>query len=258
MKYVLLLASIFIIAAEVYLWHTDAISGVIALLSIFIGELLLALVALALALRHSRKTEIPLTTLIPPLHLIVLEAHMFIDFYRVLRGDVQAPQGSTTLPATTGLWTLPSALTAVTAIEIIALELLLPWPIARGILVVLSIYSLIWLWAIIGQRAVYPHYFTQDALVLRRGRTVVATLTRIDAITLERNFDSDPYNITEDILILASSEGSNVRIRCQPTPAKPFRWPWTNVSPKLITQVKLWIDDPESLQVLINQRFFKT
>lgn len=247
MKYLLLSMSLVIITVEFFLWHTENISGPVAFLSIFIAELCLVLVAVALTLRSSRRTRIPLTTLIPPLRLIIFEAHTFRDLYRLLRREIQAPQGANTLVATTGLWTLPAALTVVTTIELIAVELLLPWPLARGILAVLSIYSLIWLWAFIGQRAVYPHYFTPEGLVLRHGRTVVATLTGINAITSERHFDSDSYKISGEVLILASSEGTNISIRCQPTPARPFHWPWQQVPLTPITQVRLWVDDPESL-----------
>lgn len=244
MKYVIALITLGIVTVEVVLWQSGIISGPMAFLSILSAELLLLVSVILLVWRRSRRTGVPLTTLMPPLRMLLLEARMFIDLYRLVRRDVRVPEHATALSSTSGLWTLPLALTIATVIEIIAIELILPWPAVRIILAVLSVYSLLWLWAIFGQRVVYPHYLTKDALVLRCGRTVVARLTDIETITSERGFDSDSHNIAEGVLILASGEGTNITVRCQPSPALPFHWPWQNPSPESVSQVRLWVDDP--------------
>lgn len=250
MKYLFTYLTLAILVIEIVLWRTQVITGTVALLTILIAEFVIFCAALSLTWRKARATGIPMTSLIPPLHLIVFEAQLFQDLWRGIRHQIKIPPNAQALHATKGLWTLPCALSAATAIEIIAIELLLPWQIARIILLIVSIYSLLWLWAIFMQRAIYPHYLTNDALVLRRGRRVVLKLERscITAASLERNFDSDPHLIAQKTLTIASTEGTNFTIHCLPVKAPPFSWPWQKASPENVTQVRLWLDQPQLLK----------
>ena len=55
------------------------------------------------------------------------EVRLWRDFWYLIRGRLIVPDGATPMPATTGVWFLPGAISVATVIEITAVELLVPW-----------------------------------------------------------------------------------------------------------------------------------
>jgi len=230
-----------VLVADWWLWHSGIINGAGAV-ALFLGaEACIALTALLVAWRTGRD--------ILPLRLIRHELGAWADLARLLRGRRVVPEGSVALPAQCGWWHLPVMISVATAIEITAIELLLPWPTVRLVLLLLSIYSLLLLWGYVAAGVVHPH-FLGDELVLRRGRTVVARipLDDVQEVRSERTFEAGSHAIVDTQLILGGPEGTNVRINCSPTPALLPRWPWQPDRHVAVTRCALWLDAPESLR----------
>ncbi len=141
-------------------------------------------------------------------------------------------------------------MTAVTIIELIVLELLLPWPAVRVVLALVSIYSLVILWGYIGQRVVYPHAVGPE-LVLRRGRAVIARIDAADVgqVVVVRDYAAEQHAVDCGLLTLANGQGTNVRIAlhpgADPVEIRPPMWiPWKKTPMAMVTEVALWADDP--------------
>src|SRR5699024_8995265 len=111
----------------------------------------------------------------PAVWLFRNEIRVWADLIRLMRRKRVVAPGQVPIPAETGLWGIPGMMTVATIIEIIALELLLPWPAVRVVFALVSIYSLVILWGLIGQRAVHPHTGGPERVV-KRGRTIVAKI----------------------------------------------------------------------------------
>ncbi|HIW92798.1 MAG TPA: hypothetical protein H9870_14185 [Candidatus Corynebacterium avicola] len=184
----------------------------------------------------------------PAVRVGKVEVRLWRDLWYLIRGRNVIPDRATPLPATSGIWFLPAAVTVATAIEITAVELLVPWPELRIILAIVSVYSLIILWAMLGRQKTYPHYVDAGSLVLRRGGRVLVDLPRtgVKVCVRERRYDTTRPTVDDSVLVLGTGEGTNLRLTLD-TPAPvvdPDRWPWQRPAPVEVTQILLWLDDP--------------
>jgi hypothetical protein len=184
----------------------------------------------------------------PGVRLLRGELRLWTDLVLLCRGRSVFPPGAVPLPATQGLWFLPGALTAVTAVEITAVELLVSSALVRVVVTVISVYSLLLLWSVFGRRKVYPPFVSDRALVIRQGRTTLADIPResISAITADRNYRTDRAITDDGTLVLGNGNGTNLEIRLTEgvDAADPDRWPRQKPVTAEITEVLLWVDDP--------------
>lgn len=188
----------------------------------------------------------------PGFRLLKSELGIWADLVRAFRGISVVANGETAIPAKRGLWFVPGMVTAATVVEILAVELLLPWPPVRIVLAVGSVYSLLILWGIFAQRAVHVHTVASQ-LVLRRGRTVIAAfdVAEVSSVSLFRDYSAEQHALTHGVLELTNGEGSNVRIVLidggETAVARPPTWsPWRRKPPQPVTEVRMWADDPET------------
>lgn len=241
-----------VLAADLYLVGTGRISGPVAVAALLAGEFLLFGLFLLVSHRQSRRLGVPLTQLVPPLRLVTVEAGAWADLWRLFRGRVVVPEGAVALPARQGIWQLPVMFSAAVGIEIMAVELLLPWPWVRLVLLILSLYSLPLFWGFFAARSVRPHYIDRNALVLRHGRTVVARVPRasVDTVTGQRRFDDGEWAISDEALMLGSSTGTNVTLTLRsPVSATAQRWFWQSGQITPVRRIHLWLDEPGQLVI---------
>lgn len=184
----------------------------------------------------------------PGIRLLLSELRLWQDLFLLCWGRTVVPAGSAPLTATQGLWFLPGALTAVTAVEVTAVELLVPSAVVRLAVTVVSVYSLLLLWAVFGRRRVYPSFVDDWSLVLRQGRTVLAEIPRnsIAEVTVDRTFRADRATVDDTILVLGNGAGTTLRIRLndRTVVTDPDRWPWQKGQNVDITEILMWVDDP--------------
>jgi len=98
--------------------------------------------------------------------------------------------------------------TVAIVIEIIVIELLVPWPWLRLLLLLGSLYSIPLLWGYLAGRVVHPHYLGED-LVLREGRTEVLRVPATDIVAVR---EVRGFAARREGLILGGPEGTNVEI----------------------------------------------
>lgn len=144
---------------------------------------------------------------------------------------------------------VPLAFGVLTAVEAVAIHLLLPWAWLRTIILVASVYSLILLLGSVAARVTHPHLLTGTQLILRDGALTVATLDRdaITRVTRTRRYQPTTPTEADGQLHLPSSDGTNIDLH--------LAAPMTAHLPGLlarqrrqarITAVHLHLDDPHA------------
>lgn len=130
---------------------------------------------------------------------------------------------------------MPAAFTAAICIEIIAVELLVPWLWLRLVLLFTSLYSIVLLWGVLAGRVVHPHHLGGE-LVLRQGREEILRVPadEIAAVRAVRGFEAEPRALRDGRLVLGGPEGTNVEV--------VFSTPRDGVR-----SCVLWLDDPAVL-----------
>ena len=105
-------------------------------------------------------------------------------------------------------------LLAVSVVEMIVVELVVPWPAVRLVLLVLGVYGLLIVLAFIVDEAVRPHVLTNDALRLRVGTWADVTLP-LDSVTGVRRHVRSADGLvafTADSLALATGNQTQLEV----------------------------------------------
>lgn len=127
------------------------------------------------------------------------------------RVDGQQP-GVAPIGYARGALGVPLAFGVLTAVEVVAIHLLLPWAWLRTALLVASIYSLVWILGFVATRITHPHLLTGTHLILRDGAHTVATLDRdtITRVTRTRRYQPTTPTGADGQLHLPSPDGTNI------------------------------------------------
>lgn len=154
------------------------------------------------------------------------------------------------LPGTRGVLAMPLAFLAATLLEMAVLHILIPWAWLRFSLVVLSLWSLLLLFAVFVADIAYPHYATDRALVLRRGGRTIATIAfdRIAAVVEHRRYNHTGTALDGDRLFLAGPDGTTVDVTLrEPVDVRvESPLPGGRIS-AAVARISLFLDDPEQL-----------
>lgn len=141
------------------------------------------------------------------------------------------------------MWTM----VGLVVIETAVVHLVVPWDIIRLVLLVLSLYSLIWIVGFIAGFMVRPHLMTDSELVIRHGpkKILVIPVADIERIQTKRRDLSGTRSIryvADSGLHLAQGGQTNLDV----TLTKPI-----NGVPQAVGQpvgrVSFWADDPGDL-----------
>ncbi|MGW5754711.1 hypothetical protein [Nocardia rhamnosiphila] len=157
----------------------------------------------------------------------------------------------TPLPGTRGVLAMPLAFLAATLLEMVVLHILIPWAWLSVSLGVLSLWSLLLLFAMFVADIAYPHYATDRALVLRRGGREIATIAfdRIAAVAEHRRYNHTGTALDGDRLFLAGPDGTTVDM----TLREPVDIRVESLLPSgristAVTRISLFLDNPEQLR----------
>lgn len=239
------LATVLVVGLEWWLIQSGILTVLQGLMVFIAVETLLISVVVLQAQRRSRQAGSTLMDELPWLQLIRHEWDVLRDLYRLIKRIQVVPKNAIALPARRNWWQVPAMLTAVIVIEIIVVDLIIPWHAVRITVFVVSLYGLIIMWGIIAGRAVYPHYLSEE-LVLRDGRTVVCRIPveEIETFRHDRSFHSAQHEVQSKRLILGSSEGTNVTVAFNaPQEAVLPQWPWQQRRTEKVNECILWLDD---------------
>ncbi|MDR1186910.1 MAG: hypothetical protein LBK95_05565 [Bifidobacteriaceae bacterium] len=148
---------------------------------------------------------------------------------------------------TKGMFMLPVVFAALSAVEVVVIELIVPWQWLRLTLLALTVYGVALLLGMLAGRVVNPHLVTDREVVLKLGSHEVARIDRADiaAVTANRRFSPVNPEIRDGQAVLATFEGTNVELRLRrPVNACLPTWLGRATEPGPVTVVRLNLDDP--------------
>lgn len=168
------------------------------------------------------------------------------------RPDV--PTGAVPIGYARGTLGMPIALAVAATIELVAVHLLVPWPVVRLVLDLLGISGLLMVLGWLAGRIVRPHLLGGGVLTLRSGPHVCARIP-LDAVAdvrRERRLSPTDAEITGDddcggALVLPGPDGTNLSpTLSQPVAASVPDFGWHAPALREVSVVRLQVDDPEA------------
>ncbi len=134
-------------------------------------------------------------------------------------------------------------LTGASVIEIVAVEVLLPWPVPRAVLLVAGIWSLRVMIAVLAGYVVHPHLVGPAGLRVRYGTVVDLALPWTDVSGVRsvlRARDGAAVQVVDGVLHLVVSGQTNVEVAL----VEPVRVTLPGKGPVEVTSVRMHVDTP--------------
>ena len=140
---------------------------------------------------------------------------------------------------------------ALSAIEIPAAHLLLPWEGAKLVVLILGIWALTWMVGYMAGLRMYPHVLSDEALRVRSGplREVVVPWSAVTSVRADkRNYAEDrglQFLVGDrgQVMALVMSNQTSVTVAlAAPTSVRGRRG-----RAEEVTEIRFWADDPQAL-----------
>jgi hypothetical protein len=191
----------------------------------------------------------------PVVFLLFGELRLFEAIWQVTTGRRDLHAGEAGIGYAKGRLVVELVFVGGALIELVAVDLLVPWDRLGGyswlrlVVLLASVYGVIWiaLWMI--SERTRPHLATNDSLVLRWGHLPIATVpwTAIRDVRVHKRYNADDERLTHDVPL----QGTNLDIELhEPMDAHvPFKR-----GRRAVTGISLGVDDPVAAAELIRSR----
>lgn len=182
---------------------------------------------------------------------LIFELRLYRSLFRwmtrrpvVPSADVEAIGYSQAVTPVMWLWIFASA------IEMVVVHLLIPWPAVRIILLVVSAWGLIWMVGFLASLKVYPHLLGASTLRVRHGASVDITIPWDSIASVAARRRDLPSSIrTLQPRETKSGTDLQVGVSGEINVHAVLRHPLTVPTPKGtqdITELSFWVDDPRA------------
>lgn len=183
--------------------------------------------------------------------LIRFELRGYLSLWLWLRRRYDgAGPGVTPIGYTKGTMAVPLAFLVAALVETVVVHLLVPWPIVRAVLLVVSLWGLVQIAGILAGRIVHPHLLTADRLVVRSGHLVVADLDRrvVSRGVARRRWEHTAPVAVGDALYLPGPDGTCLDVHLTgPVGVRPPRFFTHARATAPVSRLSLQVDDPEAV-----------
>ncbi|MBE7364764.1 hypothetical protein INS43_06140 [Corynebacterium aurimucosum] len=170
------------------------------------------------------------------------ELSLYRDLWRWIRGETLLPAGAQALPHPPGRLQMLGFVTAVLVVEMVVVHLILPAGAVRVVALLLSLWAIIFVWGLIAAERIRPSYISDDATVLRRGKTVFAEIPTavVQHKSVDRSFTS-AIEIRDGELTVGGPAGTDTLLQLSsPVMATPDRYPWQRPQPMEVDKVRFF------------------
>ncbi|WP_155371493.1 hypothetical protein [Catellatospora vulcania] len=184
--------------------------------------------------------------------LWVYEIAMWRSLYRwTLRRPLVTEPGAAAFGHASSTTPVIWVFIVLSAIEIPAVDLLLPWESARLTLAFLGVYGLVWMVGLLAMVKTHPHVVAPTGLRLRQSATVllpvpwenvVSVGTRNRSLPTGRTFQ---YEQTPDGAVLSIVVLSQTNVDIVLREPTVFQLPKGPTEP--VTELRVWADDPKAM-----------
>lgn len=183
----------------------------------------------------------------PLLRPAVSEVRYYYSLVLALAGKRQVPAGVAFFGYTKGVMAVPVAIVMVSLVELVAVHLLVPWQWLRIVLLISSIWGVLFVAGFFAARIVNPHLVSHDDLTLRWGlQTVLSTpLSNVVSAGRHANHAATQPDVEGNRLILTQFQSTNVMLRfAEPVVTEaPVPKKHRPVDVR-VTEVQLFVDEP--------------
>ena len=190
----------------------------------------------------------------PLLRPMVSELRAFWSLWLVVARRRQVPLHAKPFSSTKGTMTFPAVMIVLSLVELLIVHALVPWQWLQIVLLILTVWGVLFILGFFASRVVHPHFVTADALHLLWGHQAVLStpLTNILSAAPHTNHVHTQPHAEGEQLVLTQFQSTNVLIRfAEPVAAA------APVSKKHLpvdfhtSEVQLYVDDPDAfLQAL--------
>jgi hypothetical protein len=191
-------------------------------------------------------------------HIILAELTIWTGLWRLVTRRFRTRQPEFTYHRRSADYGMLLVVIVTAPVEILIVELLIPWPIVRWVLLLTAIYSVIWFAGLVLAPMVHPHIAARKQLVLRNGATARVTIDYsniavIDPLSLpwpdtKGRFPS-PMTVCDDVAWLQSGSHTTLRLDLY----RPILVA-SGSAQVAVQAVVIAADDPDALIHVIEQR----
>ncbi|MFI2368607.1 hypothetical protein [Streptomyces sp. NPDC018833] len=180
-----------------------------------------------------------------------MEFGLFRALWRWIRRKPDAPEGHQILSYGSEIKPIMWVMVFLVPLEILAVELLIPWAVARIALLVLSVYGMVWVLGFIAALSIRPHTVGDGKIVLRFAHFTRITIP-LELVESVRSSRHSGYrravNISDGVLAMPIGDSTTLSIKLRepysvtPKPGKP---------PQEVREVRFAADNTrEAIRVL--------
>jgi hypothetical protein len=177
----------------------------------------------------------------------VTEWRMYVGAARLVGRRPDVPEGAEPVRYVGAVSVLLWAFTVVSAVELVALHLIIPWHGVRIAADVLGIWGLVWCLGLTGCHYVYPHLVTATTLRVRHSAArdvVTVPLDLVEGVRVrERGIDEGKERqVADGVGLVGVGKRTNVEIRLR----RPVAMTVAGVTHE-VEEVRVFADDPRAL-----------
>lgn len=185
---------------------------------------------------------------------LVTEWRMYVGLFRLLARRPDVPADATPVRYVGAVSLLLWVITIVSAVELVALHLIIPWHGVRLVADVVGVWGLAWCLGLTACHYVYPHLATDDGLHLRLQRHATAVLVPWDAVagvrTRERSLESGSAVVVEDrVVSVALAKRTSLELVLH----RPLAVTVKGVTHE-VHEVRVYVDDAREVAAMVRSR----
>ncbi len=178
--------------------------------------------------------------------VMLFEIALYKSLLRWVTRRPDVPAGATPAPYVGAMSLLLWAFIIGSAVELVALHVVLPWERVRLMADILGIWGLLWMLGFAASNHVYPHLLFVEGLRLRSGHSVdfAVPWDAIERIgTRERSLErSRTVQVHDGVLSVAVASRTNIDVRL----SRPITVPLGEETAE-VTEVRFFADEPRPL-----------
>lgn len=160
----------------------------------------------------------------PVVTLLRHEIGGFMSIVLLLRRKQDVPEGATVIRYGASQKTFLIVMMGLTPVEIVIVELLLPWLWLRIVLLIAALYGLVWMFGFYAGVRTRPHYVDAHRLVMRTGHLAAASVDA-GAIRSVQRENHEQYkgfvSVVDDVVAVPGMNGTSLTVTLEPeTPVR--------------------------------------
>lgn len=193
----------------------------------------------------------------PAAAVVHLEMYQLYALWLLLRGRKEKSPQDEEMAYFRASMPLVAVFTFLMVLEVVAVALLVPWELARVVLLVVSLIGIYWMVGLMASLVAFPHTINGHRLRLRFGAMIdaIVPLGSIDSADRVSWSARSGGNRTGGVLrVKAVGASPNVRIQLTGPCDVAVSGPWARGErTRRVSEIRFFADDPKKAVTLVNQ-----